>query len=220
MSPQEIQQGRDAYTAAQADQPNAARRITTAQLALSALDSAKVGGGTESLQAINNVLGSYSPDFIKKIIPDFDPAKAATDYQLAAKYMQQITNAGGGLPGGASTSDKLNAAAAATPNPHMQDMASKDVLKVLVAQERLGQYVLSEFNKTGLPPAQFQKWSAEWARTHDPRAFMLPDMDAGQRAFLKKTMPVGSKDRQTFQDTTSELIKNGAIPPPPSKSTE
>jgi len=210
MSPQEIQQGRDAYTAAQAEQPAIQGRIATADLALQALQNAKVGGGTQTANEVMNVLGSYSPDFLKKIIPGYDPAKAAADYQTAAKYMQQITNAGGGLPGGASTSDKLNAAAAATPNPHMQDQASEEVLRVLKAQNQIQQYIMTQFEKSGQPAAQYQKFQADWARTHDPRAFF--PLTADMLGYLKKS--VTGNERTTFNNTVHELVTNGAIPDP------
>lgn len=210
LSPQETQRGRDAYTAAQAEQPAIQGRIATVDLALDALSRAKVGGGTETLQEIQNVLGSYSPEWIKKIIPDYDPVKAASDRQTAVKYMQQLTNAGGGLPGGASTSDKLNAAAAATPNAHMQDQASEHVLRVIKAQNQIQQYVMSEFEKTGKPAAQYQKFQADWARTHDPRAFFPLTQD--MLDYMRKN--VTGKEKETFNDTVHELVTNKVIPDP------
>jgi hypothetical protein len=124
--------------------------------------------------------------------------------------MQQITNAGGGLPGGASTSDKLNAAAAATPNPHKQDQASEEVLRVMRAQNQIQQYVMDQFAKTQKPDAQFLQYQANWARTHDARAFfpMTPDM----LGYLKKN--VTGNERTTFNNTVHELVTNGVIPDP------
>ena len=206
------QAGEAAYNAAVADMPNSQARRTTIALALQALPGAAVGGGTENIRAIRNVLGTYSPDFIRKIIPDYDPAKAATDDQLATKYMQQITNAS--IPGGQGTNEKLQAAAQATPNPHMQEQASSDVLQVMDAGELMKQHMLKQFQATGQPPAKFAQWSANWATTHDPRAFMLPFMTPEQTTYLQSTMKPGTPAAKAFNRTVHELVQNNEIPDP------
>lgn len=213
ISPKVAGAGEDAYNDANADMPASRTRVTTAQLALQHLQGAVTGGtGTEAIQAVNNFLGSYPTEYLAKVIPGYDPSKAASDYQEAAKYMQQITNAS--IPGGQGTNEKLAAAAQATPNPHMQNRAAQDVLQTGIAGELMKQHVVTAFNNSGLPPAQFQQYASQYARTHDPRAFMFPTMTPDQRAYLQKTMPKGSPAAKMFNDTLYEAVQAGDIPDP------
>lgn len=213
ISPKVAAAGEDAYNDANADMPHSRDRVTAAQLAIEHLKGATTGGtGTEALQAINNFLGTYPTEYLAKVIPGYDPSKAASDYQEATKYMQQLTNAA--FPGGASTNDKLAAAAQATPNPHMQNRAANEVLQTGIAGELMKQHVVTAFNNSGLPPAQYQQFASQYARTHDPRAFMFPTMTPEQREYLQKTMPKGSAAAKMFNDTLHEAVVSGEIPDP------
>lgn len=216
ISPSEIKTGMDAYNDATLGMQGSKDRQTTISLALQPLPGAMVGGGTDALRTFRNTLATYSPQFLQRVLgPSYDIEKAATDDALATKYMQQITNAtASGFTGGA-TNEKLQATAAATPNPHMPEMASKEVLQVLNAKEMMGQYAYQQFANTGLPPAQFAKWSANWALTHDPRAFMLPFLDADHRKYLQSS--IKGKDRDIFNNTVHELVQNNVIPDPTKK---
>ena len=206
--PANIAASEAAYTAAQENQANSANRIFTLQQAYRALDNAKTGSLGQATQAVNGFLNSVTPEFIQKNVPGADFQSRAAAYDEANKYFQQVANANGSGIGGPVTNDKLAAATAASPNVHITDLAAKDITGVLIGQERLGQYMYDQFQKTGLAPADWNKWKADWLTTHDPRAFLPRTQKTLD--YLKKN--VKGKELQTLENTMTELDQNGTIP--------
>jgi hypothetical protein len=198
-----LRAGEQAYNDAVADLPASQQRVATMSNALTALAGATTGPAGK-LQQVNRVLGTYAPEFIRKVIPGYDPEKAATDYDLAAKYMQQIANATS-VGAGATTNDKLAAAISANPNTHMTQLAAEEVLHVLMSQEKLGQYITKQAQAQNIAPADYARFRANWYATHDPRAALplTPELSDYVRKNLK------GRELQTFRTTLEELDRNG-----------
>lgn len=211
--PANIAASETAYTAAQENQANSANRIFTLQQAYRAVDNAKTGTLGQATQAVNGFLNSVTPEFIQKNVPGADFQSRAAAYDEANKYFQQVANANGSGIGGQVTNDKLAAATAASPNVHITDLAAKDITGVLIGQERMGQYMYDQFQNTGLAPADWNKWKADWLTTHDPRAFLPRTQKTLD--YLKKN--VKGKELQTLENTMTELDQNGTIPLAPPK---
>jgi hypothetical protein len=55
----------------------------------------------------------------------------------------------------------------------------------------------------GVTPQQYADWKANWAKTHDPRAF-LP-MTPSRVEYLKKTIKPGTPEEQNFMSTLNQV---------------
>jgi hypothetical protein len=196
------------YREARADQTASVNRVATMQNAQKALSGAKTGALGETVQAVNSVLNSVTPEFVQQNVPGADFEQRATKYDEAQKYFTQMANANAGAIGGAATNDKLAAATVASPNVHVTDLAAKQLLGVLIGQERMKQYMFSQAQSQNVTPQNFADWRAKWMTTHDPRAF-LPRTQS-TLDYLNKN--VHGNDRTILNNTITELDKNGQIP--------
>jgi hypothetical protein len=207
-APSSVAAGEAAYNAMRADMPGSQQRVYTAQLALSALRNAKTGPGTDLLQVVNGVLGSWAGG---------TPQAKAASYDEANKYLQQVANNAVANFGGQATNDKLAAAVTANPSVHVQQLAAEDVLKVMIAGDKMKQYVWQQAQAQGVQPADFANYTANWATTHDPRAFILDQLPQSRLDQLKSELVVNGKltpDGAKLVNTIKELRTNGQIPDP------
>jgi hypothetical protein len=191
------------FRADRADQSASVNRVATIENAQKALEGATTGPGTQVAQAVQGVLGTWTPDVIKKAVPGADFQQRAADYDEANKYLTQIANANGSAIGGQVTNDKLAAATVATPNVHIQKLATDQLLQVLKAQENMKQTMFAQSQADGVTPQQYADWKANWAKTHDPRAF-LP-MTPSRVEYLKKTIKPGTPEEQNFMSTLNQV---------------
>lgn len=200
----------DQYNAAVADLPNSQKRVLAEQQAEQALRSATTGHDVAVVTAVNNLLSSWSPAFLQKVIPGYDPEAKATSRDVAEKYLQQIANATS-IGSGATTNEKLNAAVTANPNLNVTNKAALEVLGNLQSQERMGQVMTQEAIKQNVAPAAFAKWRAQWVATHDPRAFlpMTPEL----KDYLSKNIKPGSQEEKTFMKSYNEAQQNSPEAP-------
>jgi hypothetical protein len=210
-SPRIIAVGEDTYNATAADMPASQNRVFQMRQAQSALAGARTGPGTDTLQVINGVLGTWSPEWAKKFA-GIDPERKAANYDEAAKYLQQIANAN--MPGGSGTNDKLAAAVTANPSTKIQGLAAREILKTMIAGEEMKQYVYAEAQRRKVAPADFAQFGADWAASHDPRAFILQHLPASKLAPLAKEINSGSPAGKQLQATINELVAAGVIPDP------
>jgi hypothetical protein len=191
------------FRADRADQSASVNRVATIENAQKALEGATTGPGTQVAQAVQGVLGTWIPDVIKKAVPGADFQQRAADYDEANKYLTQIANANGSAIGGPVTNDKLAAATVATPNVHIQKLATDQLLQVLKAQENMKQTMFAQSQADGVTPQQYADWKANWAKTHDPRAF-LP-MTPSRVEYLKKTIKPGTTEEKNFMSTLNQV---------------
>lgn len=202
----------DQYNTAVKDLPDSQRRVFAEQEAEQALRSATTGHDVGVVTAVNNLLSSWSPGFLKQVIPDYDPEKKATSRDVAEKYLQQIANATA-IGSGATTNEKLNAAVTANPNLNVTNKAALEVLGNLQAQERMGQVMTQQALNQKIAPAAFAQWRANWVATHDPRAF-LP-MTQSLKDYLAKNIKPGSKEEQIFMKSLNEANQTSPSAPAP-----
>jgi hypothetical protein len=209
----------DAYNALRNDMdasnPNGSQqRIFNLQQAQAALAQAKTGPGTQTVSDVAGVIGSWAPDFVKNVT-GLDVKDLATNRDIAAKYLTRLAGAQAQNIGGGVTNDKLAAGVAGSPNIHIQDLAANDILKVMTAQEQMRQYLWNQAQAQGVQPKDFANWSAKWATSHDPRAFVVNTLPPAQHKALIDSLIKNGKatpEGVTLANTVSELRKNGAMP--------
>jgi len=209
----------DAYNALRNDMdasnPNGSQqRIFNLQQAQAALAQAKTGPGTQTVSDVAGVIGSWAPDFVKNVT-GLDVKELATNRDIAAKYLTRLAGAQAQNIGGGVTNDKLAAGVAGSPNIHIQDLAANDILKVMTAQEQMRQYLWNQAQAQNVQPKDFANWSAKWATSHDPRAFIVNTLPPAQhKALVDSLIKNGNATPEgvTFANTVSELRKNGAMP--------
>jgi hypothetical protein len=210
-SPRVVAAGEDAYNAMAADMPAVQNRLFTIRQAQAALRGAKTGPGTETLQALNGVLGTWTPEWAKKFA-GIDPERKAANHDEATKYLQQLANAN--MPGGGGTNDKLAAAVTANPSTKIQQLAAGEVLDVMAAGQEMQQHVFKLAQKQKIAPADYARFAADWAANHDPRAFILQYLPKSKLEPLAKEVNSGSPSGKQLQATINELVADGVIPDP------
>ncbi len=202
-----LKAGADTYSALSSDvtNPNGSNsRIFKIDRALDAIRNTTTGRGTAMRQEMLGTLDAL-PGGIGKLFPGVDP-QSITNYDLATKYTNAIAQSSpGALRSDAGQS--LAASANASTN-RMTQQAATDVLTNQLGQERMNQAQLRAFDAAGLDPGQFPKWSAQWSRNVDPRAFALADMTPDERNAVWSGLK-GSA-RNTFAASVSKAIAGGA----------
>ena len=189
-------QGVSLYNAAATDAAASVRRVLSLKKALAGINDAQTGANSEGLNELRSTIQTFSPKVASAL--GINPNQVAS-YDEAKKYLTQYA-AGTASAYGPGTDAKLAAAATGNASTHISQLAAKDVIRVNMGLERMGQAQVAAFNAAGQPGglSAFPTWSANWARTVDPRAFMLdvlPKADrlkvlsslktvADQRAFL------------------------------------
>lgn len=217
--PSTIKTSEDTYNAAQANQEGAATRVATLQRASDALQGASIGPGTEGANYIRGLIGNWTPEVLQKLMPgDQTPYQTSTDYQELHKYLQGVANSAASTFGGGATNDKLAATIAANPNVSMNNVTVGDMLKVLIANERVGQYLWKLGQDNNIAPAAYGRFTANWLNSHDVRAFAYPDLTPKAQATLAKSLvnKDGSLNAagKKLNDTVHELVQARAIPDP------
>jgi hypothetical protein len=123
------------------------------------------------------------------------------DYDKVAKYMQQYVNA----QGMSGRSDQaLASAISGNPSSHLSTIANKDVVKPLIAMERMKQMAMSDFEQTDGHPQNYTRFLNDWQNTHDPRAFMFDMLTPEQRTKMVNGM---TKDERIRFGKTLDLVE-------------
>lgn len=204
-----------AQTAFRADVASSPGRVMTAQQALSALQGSMTGPGTQWANSLAGIIGTWEPGVLKNWLgPNYDPATLSQNRALAEKYLTAIaqqTAAGFGH----NTDAQLAAAFSANPNVHISNLAAQDVLKVQIGLERMKQDMYDDMRGQRVQPEDFADWQANWANTHDPRAYVVDSMAPDQLQRLQASLNrEGPKAQRMFVQTAREAFNNGRIPDP------
>lgn len=160
------------------------------------LPTTNTGPGVQATNGWRSFLHSQLP-ILDKLIPGFDERTldtAKTDE--LRKYMVQIAGAQAAQYG-QGTNEKLAVAASGNPNIDMSNLASRDVTRMNIALLRAQEAKTAAFDQTGLPQTAYPQWATQYARTVDPRAFMLDLLSAPERASVLKTITT-TADKRAF----------------------
>lgn len=199
-----------AYTALAYDANAAQGRIFTAQQALDALQHSVTGKGTEWLQGLNSIIGTWQPDFIKQVLgSDYNPQELSTNRDLAEKYLTQIAMANANRLG-PGTDAKLAASFTGNPSTHIQNLAAQDVLHVQIGLDRMLQLQHDEMREQGVSRPNFLDWQTNWTKTHDPRAAILDELPPErQQRVIDQVMHGAPREKDLFVKSLKELVDRG-----------
>jgi hypothetical protein len=127
-------------------------------------------------------------------------------YDEVAKYMQQYVNAQGMS---ARSDQALASAITGNPSSHLSTIANKEVIKPLLAVERMKQMALADFKASSGHGNDYMTFLNEWQNTHDPRAFLVDLLDDKQ--VDKMLAGMNKNDRLRFDKTLKVVEANPGI---------
>ena len=148
------------------------------------LGSQGVGPGTESLNNLKSTIITWLPNADPKLIENVG------NFEQTRKYLTQIARSSGTT----GTNDQLAAAFEANPSIKMSEAATENVLKSVIALQKMKAAQTLLFNKTGLHPDQYTKWASTNQNVLDARAFGFDMMDKEARAKLIDSMVTRNPD--------------------------
>jgi uncharacterized Zn-finger protein len=122
------------------------------------------------------------------------------DYDKLSKYTQQYINSQGLS---ARSDQALASAVTGNPGSHVSTLANKDVWPVLLGMERMNQMINTDFKSQSGKPADFGNFASNWQNTHDPRAFLIDQMDGPQRTKMLASM---TNEQKTAYYRTLKLV--------------
>lgn len=188
------------------DVGNSGTRIAQLQTALGALQNARTGAGSDSIQAAKSFLMTLSPETAKGL--GVDPERV-NNYDEANKYLTAYAmNQAGAL--GEGTDTKLATALTANASTHISNLAAQDVVKANIGLERMKQAQALAFDASGQSPSQFSKWQTTWNKTVDPRAFVADQMTPEQYSKVISTLTT-PQAKANFAKSLRNGIKAGLI---------
>lgn len=177
-------------------------RMQPLQAAQVALRDAKTGSGAETLNNLRQTLQSFTPAMLDGFRPLLGSVEGDAAFDEARKY---LTNYAANTPG-ANRSDAGGATAAnANANVHISPLAARMVVQAAMGMERMKQAQTMEFNQSGAPGGQYDRFQSDLATKADPRAFvadmqtpderkaMLGKMTAPQQANYLASVRLGMK---------------------------
>ena len=186
------------------------QRIQPMEGALATLAGADTGRASETLNTVRANVQDLAPAFLQRMLPTnlTDPAKRAA-FEEANKYLTAMQiNA----PGGARSDAGQAAAGAATPNVHIGNVAATQVVRAMLAQQRMAQAGTLAFNQSGLPATAYDRFMNNWNTNADPRAFVADKMSPTERSDLVKGMGgVGTPAYQKFRQSYDNGVATGVI---------
>ena len=187
-----------------------ATRMFTLNKALSGLQNANTGPGSDGLNAAKSFLLAQTPGGLGKYLPGVDPNKIAS-YDEANKYLMQYAIGQAGALG-QGTDGKLAATLSGNSNTHISNLAAQDVVKANMGLERMRQAQVQQFNASGLPPNQYPQWSTQWNKQIDPAVFVWDSMDPAKKAAAAQSM--SPQQRQAFTTQYNWAMQNKFVDGP------
>lgn len=173
--------------------------------ALTGLQNADTGPGSETVNMAKSFLLSHGPDFLQHM--GVDPNKIQA-YDEANKYLiQYAMNQAGAL--GEGTDSKLATTLSGNANTHISNLAAQDVVRANMALERMNQAAVNSFGQTGLSPAKFSGWKAQFASRVDPRVFAYDMLDEGKQRAMYNSM--NDAQRKQFTQQYNWATQNGFL---------
>lgn len=173
--------------------------------ALTGLQNADTGPGSETVNTAKSFLLAHGPDFLQHM--GVDPNKIQS-YDEANKYLiQYAMNQAGAL--GEGTDSKLATTLSGNANTHISNLAAQDVVRANMALERMNQAAVNSFGQTGLSPAKYSAWKAQFASRVDPRVFAYDMLDESKQRAMYNSM--NDAQRKQFTQQYNWATQNGFL---------
>lgn len=170
-------------------------RVLPLQQAAKALETAKTGEGSETLQSIASRIQTLTPDALKSIVPNFRTPDEIAAYDEARKY---LTMAQQNRPGADRSDAGLATAGESSPSTHISPAAAKLLVQAQLGVERSKQAQYLEFNATHPQgtEGEYSRWLGDRAHTIDPRAFITDLQTPAQRKSYYDRL--GDKEQENY----------------------
>jgi len=182
-------------------------RVLTLKKALSGLQGANTGPGTDFTNNVSSFLQSQVPFGLGKILPGVNP-NAIKNRDEADKYLTQYAMAQSSQFG-PTTDSRLATALTGNASTHISNLAARDVVKTNIGIERMGAAAQAAFDASGQPPENASKYFAQWGRTVDPAAFVADLQTKAQRqAYMKTLKPA---DKAQYLQGLRQALQTGMI---------
>jgi hypothetical protein len=181
-------------------------RMFNLNKALTGLQNADTGPGSDTVNTAKSFLLAHGPGFLQSV-GVVDPNKIQS-YDEANKYLiQYAMNQAGAL--GEGTDSKLATTLSGNANTHISNLAAQDVVRANMALERMNQAAVNAFSQTGLSPDKFSTWKSQFASRINPSVFAWDTMDTSKKQAAYKSM--NDAQRQQFTTQYNWALQNGFI---------
>lgn len=181
-------------------------RLFALDKALTGLQNTTTGPGTETRNTVLSFLGA-APGF-KHLVPDAT-LESVKNYDEANKYLTQYA-AGTAAAMGQGTDAKLATALSGNASTHISNLAAQDVVKATIGLERMQQAQAQAFDASGKSPQDYYKWSVDWNKNIDPRAFVMDKLSPDQRGKLVSSI-TDPQEKARFAASLRTAIKGGFL---------
>ncbi len=196
-----------AYAALKNEVGNAATQRFQLNQALTGLQGAPTGPGTETVNSVKSFLLAQSPDALKRFLPGVNVGEIK-DRDKADKYLTAFASgqAGSFSP---NTNEKLATALSANASTHISNLAAQDVVKANIGLVKMKQAQADAFLSSGLPAEKFSDWAVKWNKDTDPRAFIADQMSKKDRTdMINKMKP---SEKTAFLNSVQSAIATGLV---------
>jgi len=139
-----------------------------------------------------------------------DPSTVASKEEFTKYATNLAMNSAAGLGGG--TDSQLATAVSGNPHAELSSLGNAQIIQVLTGIERGVQAKNMAWQNSGVPPEQYGKWSAQWAKQVDPRVFVAPEMSQEDRAKMYNALKPADQER--FMQSYRTAIQSGIIQRP------
>ena len=178
------------------------------QQAQMALANAPTGKGSQAIHDVSSYLNTFAPPVLQKALSFISPIMTpdeVTAFDEAKKYTTQVRL---GAPGATRSNEGLETAGAASPSVEISRPAAQLVLRGMLGLRRMEQDATLTFNKSGLPPAAYDKFQSEFATKADPRVYTFDQMTPAQRA---QTLASFGKPADTVQGRANQKARSDFV---------
>jgi hypothetical protein len=154
--------------------------LTQAQTALA---NAPTGKGSQAVHDVSSYINTFSPAWAQKALSFVTLGTAMTPDQVAAydEAKKYLTQGQLGQTGASRSDAGLSTAGVASPSTTISKEAAQLVLRGMIGLRRMEQEGTLEFNNSGQPPANYDKFMAGFSTAADPRVYTFDQMTPAER---------------------------------------
>jgi hypothetical protein len=176
---------------------------------INALGPGGTAPGSKTRQEYESFAYGLAPQLSKYIGVDASKIK---NYAELEKYLTQAVQARAGNFG-VHTDAGLATATSGSPNVHVVDLATKDLIRAGIGIARMERAQVMQAAQAG--PTGYLAAKADFAGQQDPRAFQIDMMSPDEIKSLSKTLKGPALDR--FNSSLRAAIRSGVLTHPDSK---
>lgn len=190
------------YQAAKANDANYTANLVPLQKSLELLPNTPLfGRGAELPTQLAQVFNTFG-------IPiGSDQSKNASELD---KYLTQIARGSGAA---ANSDQQLVAAFSANPNMSTDKAAAQDVIKTMMALQRMQHAAVTLAQRRGMDntPQNYSTFASQWGAQQDPRAYGVDLMTPAAKAALLKELNANPAEKAKFAASLRSAVSAGVL---------